>query len=89
MADGQSKALSWQELFDDQTDGMLMVTAQSAEVVPLAERKAFKHEAYWSVLRLCAALGMISGRGVRREINPDFARYFQTALTPGRSATPS
>ena len=85
-ADGHSKELSWSELFNDQIDGVVLVTAQSLDVVPPDQREDLRQEAYWTVLRLCTDLGMIAGRGVRRTVNPALTRYFKTALTPGPSS---
>lgn len=60
LEDGCLSRLS-QSFWDTPFDEMILLPFA-------AEQKASKQavdEAYWSVLRLCADLGMISGRGVR------------------------
>lgn len=63
-----------------QIDGSLFISYDAAGMDG-ASLDRVRHGAYWSVLRLCARLGMIEGRGVR-EIAADLPHILEGMISP-------
>ncbi len=51
-------------LTPENVDRSIFITFHAPRATPPDVRARVQHDAYWSILRLCANLGMISGRGV-------------------------
>lgn len=55
---------SGRDLFSERIDGSIFLAFHATRNTAPKDLRNAHREAYWSVLRLCTQLGMISGRGV-------------------------
>lgn len=57
-------------LYDRDIDGSIYLSVDAEAIRERSRRAHARKEAYWSILRLCAQLGIISGRGVPHLADP-------------------
>ena len=78
-----SSGVSVEDLYDRPIDGSIYIAFGSDVMVGADTKKRVQYEAYWSILRLCANLGMIAGRGVpvthNEDLQPRIFRYHAMA----------
>jgi hypothetical protein len=59
-----SSGLMAEDIYREPVDGSLFIARGTGGLQDAVLLEKIRTEAYWSVLRLCMRLGMISGRGV-------------------------
>jgi len=62
--DDETSGIAEARLLDTRFDGKIFIAYQDVLPADSAAQRDQDRAAYWTVLRLCARLGMISGRGV-------------------------
>lgn len=67
--DDETSGIGYMDLFNDRIYGSLFIGYDATEATT-GTRSRIEKDTYWSVLRLCAKLGMISGRGVPPAAEP-------------------